>query len=110
MRNTERIKAVTNQGARRSFGRIARVAAGNLLEMYDFMVFGYYAVSIAKAFFPAQSAFSGLMLTFMTFGAGFLNCGDRSNIFHAVRPPCQPRRSVLYSELGERCSCPRILK
>jgi len=55
-----------------SFGRIARVAAGNLLEMYDFMVFGYYAASISRAFFPSQNAFSGLMLTFMTFGAGFL--------------------------------------
>ncbi len=29
-----------------SFGRIARVAAGNLLEMYDFMVFGYYAAAM----------------------------------------------------------------
>jgi metabolite-proton symporter len=56
----------------KSFGRIARVASGNLLEMYDFMVFGYYAASIAKAFFPVQSAFASLMLTFATFGAGFL--------------------------------------
>ena len=41
-----------------SFGRIARVASGNMLEMYDFMVFGYYAAAISKAFFPAQSEFS----------------------------------------------------
>jgi len=32
---------------------IARVAFGNFLEMYDFMVFGYYAAPIAKTFFPA---------------------------------------------------------
>jgi MFS family permease len=40
--------------------------------MYDFMVFGYYAAAIGAAFFPAGSAFVSLMLSFMTFGAGFL--------------------------------------
>jgi MFS family permease len=51
---------------------ILRVAAGNFLEMYDFMVFGYYAKAIAGAFFPTRSAFVSLMLALMTFGAGFL--------------------------------------
>ena len=51
---------------------ILRVAAGNFLEMYDFMVFGYYAKAIAGAFFPPRSAFASLMLALMTFGAGFL--------------------------------------
>lgn len=49
-----------------------RVASGNFLEMYDFMVFGYYAPFIAKAFFPSGSAFTSLMLALATFGAGFL--------------------------------------
>ena len=30
---------------------VARVASGNFLEMYDFMVFGYYAAAIGNAFF-----------------------------------------------------------
>jgi MFS family permease len=51
---------------------IVRVASGNFLEMYDFMVFGYYAAAIGKAFFPAGRAYSSLMLALMTFGAGFL--------------------------------------
>jgi metabolite-proton symporter len=51
---------------------VAIVSSGNLLEMYDFMVFGYYATAIAKAYFPAGSEFVSLMLTLMTFGAGFL--------------------------------------
>lgn len=51
---------------------IVRVAAGNFLEMYDFMVFGYYAAAIGRAFFPATSAFASLMASLMTFGAGFL--------------------------------------
>jgi MFS family permease len=48
------------------------VSSGNFLEMYDFMVFGYYAPAIAKAFFPGKNEFASLMLTLMTFGAGFL--------------------------------------
>src|SRR5581483_1192535 len=51
---------------------IVRVSSGNFLEMYDFMVFGYYASDIARVFFPAASAFASLMLAFATFGAGFL--------------------------------------
>ena len=51
---------------------IVRVSSGNFLEMYDFMVFGYYATEIGRAFFPSSSAFGSLMLSLMTFGAGFL--------------------------------------
>jgi MFS family permease len=40
--------------------------------MYDFMVFGYYAAAIGKAFFPTGNPFLSLMLSLMTFGAGFL--------------------------------------
>lgn len=36
------------------------------------MVFGYYASAIGRAFFPSGSAFVSLMLSLMTFGAGFL--------------------------------------
>jgi metabolite-proton symporter len=51
---------------------VIRVASGNLLEMYDFTVFGYYAAAIGRAFFPKGSEFASLMLSLMTFGAGFL--------------------------------------
>jgi len=51
---------------------VVRVSSGNFLEMYDFMVFGYYATAIARAFFPTGSEFASLMLSLMTFGAGFL--------------------------------------
>jgi len=48
------------------------VASGNFLEMFDFMVFGYYASAIAKAYFPADDEFTSLLLALTTFGAGFL--------------------------------------
>ena len=51
---------------------VARVSSGNFLEMYDFMVFGYYAAAIGRAFFPSGNAYTSLMLSLMTFGAGFL--------------------------------------
>jgi MFS family permease len=40
--------------------------------MYDFMIFGYYASAIGHAFFPSGNPFVSLMLSLMTFGAGFL--------------------------------------
>src|SRR5437764_2787434 len=51
---------------------VIRVAAGNFLEMYDFMVFGYYAAAIGRAFFPKTSEFASLMYSLATFGVGFL--------------------------------------
>lgn len=51
---------------------IFRVVSGNFLEMFDFMVYGFYATAIAKTFFPSYSAFASLMLSLATFGAGFL--------------------------------------
>jgi len=51
---------------------VIRVSSGNFLEMYDFMVFGYYASAIGKVFFPSGNPFASLMLSLMTFGAGFL--------------------------------------
>ena len=40
--------------------------------MYDFIVYGYYAVYIARTFFPAGNEFASLMLSLMTFGVGYL--------------------------------------
>lgn len=51
---------------------IFRVVSGNFLEMFDFMVYGFYATAIAATFFPTDSAFASLMLSLATFGAGFL--------------------------------------
>lgn len=51
---------------------ILRVAAANFLEMYDFMIFGYYAAAIGRTFFPKGSEFASLMAALATFGVGFL--------------------------------------
>ena len=56
---------------------VVQVAAGNLLEMYDFTVFGYYAAAIGRAFFPGGSEYASLMKSLMTFGAGYLMRPDQ---------------------------------
>jgi len=51
---------------------VLRVTTGNFLEMYDFFVFAYYAAAIGRTYFPKNSEFATLMLSFATFGVGFL--------------------------------------
>ncbi len=51
---------------------VLRVTSGNFLEMFDFFLYGIYASDIAKAFFPVKNSYVSLMLTLVTFGAGFL--------------------------------------
>ncbi|MGO9621373.1 MAG: MFS transporter [Desulfobaccales bacterium] len=51
---------------------VIRVASGNFLEMYDFIVYGYYARYIGQAFFPSTNKFVSLMASLLTFGVGYL--------------------------------------
>lgn len=55
-----------------ALGAVIRVTSGNFLEMFDFFLYGFYALYISQAFFPTSSEYLSLMLTFVTFGAGFL--------------------------------------
>jgi MFS family permease len=64
--------AVSARSRRDSIKAIVRVVSGNFLEMYDFMVYGYYAPAIARTYFPSHSAYASLLLTLLTFAAGFL--------------------------------------
>src|SRR5438477_2172759 len=57
---------------RQKIRTVFRVASGNFLEMYDFMIFGYFSAAIGRAYFPAQSAFASLMFSLATFAVGFM--------------------------------------
>jgi MFS family permease len=52
--------------------QLAAVVAGNALEFYDFLIFGFFAVQIGQTFFPAKDSTGSLLLTLATFGVGFL--------------------------------------
>ena len=51
---------------------VMAVFVGNGLEFYDFLTFSYFAVYIARTFYPTESPATGLLATLATFGAGFL--------------------------------------
>ncbi len=51
---------------------VLRVTSGNFLEMFDFFLYGFYATYISNTFFPSSNEYLSLILTFATFGAGFI--------------------------------------
>lgn len=57
---------------KRAFMLILTSISGNALEWYDFALYGYFASIIAKLFFPLQSEFASLMVTFGVFASGFI--------------------------------------
>jgi MHS family proline/betaine transporter-like MFS transporter len=52
--------------------RIMAGFIGNVVEWYDFALYGYLAGVIAPIFFPAQDRMAGLIATYGIFAAGFL--------------------------------------
>src|SRR5262245_34535599 len=52
--------------------QVAAVVAGNALEFYDFVTYGYFAIYIGRSFFPDAGRHSSLLLSLATFGVGFL--------------------------------------
>jgi len=51
---------------------IATGLVGNVIEWYDFVVYGYFAQVFAKLFFPSHDPVVSLILSFLTFAVGFL--------------------------------------
>ncbi|HDR9469987.1 MFS transporter [Burkholderia multivorans] len=72
MSRTEPIAATSGVSPMTRAAAVLRVTSGNFIEQFDFFLFGFYATSISKIFFPSDSEFASLMLTFAVFGAGFL--------------------------------------
>ncbi|MFN3977898.1 MAG: MFS transporter, partial [Sulfurihydrogenibium azorense] len=44
---------------------------GNILEWYDFTLYGYLAVILSKLFFPSDNEFASLLASFGAFAVGF---------------------------------------
>ena len=45
---------------------------GNVLEWFDFVIYGFFAVTIAQVFFPTKSPTVSLLVTFGAFGLAYL--------------------------------------
>ena len=58
-----------------TLGRTRLIAActiGNALEFYDFVIYSFFAGTIGALFFPAEDPTVQLLLSFATYGVGFL--------------------------------------
>src|SRR5262249_6287176 len=62
-------EAVMHASARRT---ALAATIGNVLEWYDFLVYGFLSLTIAKLFFPAASEVASLLLATATFGVGLV--------------------------------------
>jgi MFS transporter, MHS family, proline/betaine transporter len=70
-------------------------AIGNVLEWYDFGLFGYFASVIARQFLPAEDKLSSLLGTFGVFATGFL---------------MRPLGGVVFGHIGDRVGRKRALE
>jgi MFS transporter, MHS family, proline/betaine transporter len=50
---------------------IVAAMIGNVLEWFDFVVYGFFAVTIAEVFFPAGNSTVSLLITFGAFGLAY---------------------------------------
>src|SRR3569833_3576693 len=51
---------------------IVAATIGNVLEWFDFLVYGFFAVTIAEVFFPASNPTVSLLITFGAFALSYL--------------------------------------
>lgn len=63
---------LTEQQRRQKMGAVIRAGSGNFLELYDFLVYAYFANYIAMAFFPSGDEFTRLMQALGIYGVASL--------------------------------------
>src|SRR6201981_2642931 len=51
---------------------IAAASIGNALEWFDLLIYGYFAVTISRLFFPSDDQTVSLLLALGTFGVSYL--------------------------------------
>jgi MFS transporter, MHS family, proline/betaine transporter len=70
--STVTIDRKAGQGAGEATRLILAASLGNALEFYEILVYGYFAVTVAKVFFPATNEAVSILVTYGTFGVSFL--------------------------------------
>jgi MHS family proline/betaine transporter-like MFS transporter len=58
--------------APRLTGVIVAATIGNILEWYDFLVYGFFAATLAEVFFPTGNSTASLLITFGAFGLSYV--------------------------------------
>src|SRR5436190_13252985 len=70
--STSTTAAAAMRGAGAATRLIVASSVGNALEFYEILVYGYFAVTISKVFFPAADEAVSILVTLGTFGISFL--------------------------------------
>jgi MFS transporter, MHS family, proline/betaine transporter len=55
----------------RRWRAVSAASIGNALEWFDFVIYGYFATTIAKLFFPSSTEGESVLIAFATFGITF---------------------------------------
>ena len=76
---------------------IAAGVTGNVLEWYDFAVYGFYAPIIGKLFFPSDDPTVSLIASFGAFAAGFLMRPIGGFIFGHIGDKIGRKRALVLS-------------
>jgi MFS transporter, MHS family, proline/betaine transporter len=67
------VSVSTGPGANSDRSRaILAASVGQFFELYDFAIYGFFAVEIGRAFFPSSDPLTSLLGAFATYGVGFL--------------------------------------
>lgn len=81
-------------GTRHTLSSMTAGVVGNVMEWYDFALFGFFAPIIAGNFFPADNPTTALLQTYGVFAAGFV---------------MRPLGAVLFGYIGDRMGRSRAL-
>jgi MFS transporter, MHS family, proline/betaine transporter len=73
---------------------------GNMLEWYDFALFGFFAAQIGAHFFPARNATASLLAAYGTFAAGFLMRPIGGAVFGWIGDRFGRKQALMWSVLA----------
>lgn len=83
-RTAHRVNVETRAAERRT---VIAGLAGNVMEWYDFGVYGFFAAAIGSQFFPAHDPSTSLLASFGVFAVGFI---------------ARPLGGLLFGHIGDR--------
>ncbi len=78
---------VANESREHTRSTLMAGVIGNVMEWYDFALYGYFAPVFSQLFFPSESATASLLATFGVFAVGFI---------------MRPLGSALFGYIGDR--------
>jgi MFS transporter, MHS family, proline/betaine transporter len=88
------VRASTADAGSKARQIVASGIVGNIIEWYDFALYGYLAPVTAQLFFPSSDPFTSLINTFAVFALGFL---------------ARPVGGVMYGHIGDRAGRRAVL-